>query len=130
GAFYQASDLYVHAAKQDTFPNVVLEALACGVPVVATAVGGITEQVRGLDGVLPRHEDLGFNTAGPEQATGVLVPLAAPNSLAHVLQRLVQDAPMRQRMGENAATDAKRRFDVRRQVDDYIGWYDDVLAKI
>ena len=39
--FYQAADLYVHAAKADTFPNTVLEALACGIPVVGTNVGGI-----------------------------------------------------------------------------------------
>ena len=37
--FYQATDLYVHAALVDTFPNTVLEAMACGIPVVASAVG-------------------------------------------------------------------------------------------
>src|SRR5262245_11563282 len=46
--YYQAADLYVHAARADTFPTTVLEALACGTPVVATAVGGIPEQVKGL----------------------------------------------------------------------------------
>lgn len=35
----QAADVYVHAAEVDTFPNTVLEALASGTPVVATAVG-------------------------------------------------------------------------------------------
>jgi glycosyltransferase involved in cell wall biosynthesis len=43
--YYQAADLYVHAAPADTFPNTVLEALACGTPVVATAIAGIPEQV-------------------------------------------------------------------------------------
>ena len=37
-AYYQAADVYLHASRADTFPNVVLEALACGTPVVATAV--------------------------------------------------------------------------------------------
>jgi glycosyltransferase involved in cell wall biosynthesis len=46
--YYQAGDIYLHAARADTFPNTVLEALACGTPVVATAVGGIPEQVKGL----------------------------------------------------------------------------------
>jgi glycosyltransferase involved in cell wall biosynthesis len=127
-AFYQASDLYVHAAKQDTFPNVVLEALACGLPVVGTAVGGIPEQVRGLAGVLPTHEDGGHNRSGPEQATGFLVRPASPGSLAHALHRLAGDDSMRLRMGENAARDARRRFDMKRQADDYLHWYEDVLA--
>ncbi|HEX6437968.1 MAG TPA: glycosyltransferase, partial [Candidatus Binatia bacterium] len=43
--YYQAADVYVHAARADTFPNTILEALACGTPVVATAVGGIPEQI-------------------------------------------------------------------------------------
>lgn len=47
--YYQAADVYVHAARADTFPNTVLEALACGTPVVASAVGGILEQVKGLN---------------------------------------------------------------------------------
>jgi glycosyltransferase involved in cell wall biosynthesis len=46
--YYQAADIYIHSARADTFPNTVLEALACGTPVVATAVGGIPEQVKSL----------------------------------------------------------------------------------
>ena len=44
--YFQAADVYLHAARADTFPTVILEALACGTPVVATAVGGIPEQIR------------------------------------------------------------------------------------
>ena len=43
---YRAADVYAHPAIQDTFPTTALEAMACGVPVVATSVGGIPEQVR------------------------------------------------------------------------------------
>src|SRR5262249_5244758 len=43
--WYHAADAYVHPALADTFPNMVIESLACGTPVIATAVGGIPEQV-------------------------------------------------------------------------------------
>jgi glycosyltransferase involved in cell wall biosynthesis len=50
---YNAADLLLHAAPVDNFPNVVLEALACGTPTVAFPVGGIPELVRpGLTGWL------------------------------------------------------------------------------
>jgi glycosyltransferase involved in cell wall biosynthesis len=38
---YQAADIYVHPARADTLPLVVIEAMACGTPVVTTSVGGI-----------------------------------------------------------------------------------------
>ncbi|WP_204103821.1 MULTISPECIES: glycosyltransferase [Spirulina sp. CCY15215] len=43
---YSAADLFVISSKQDNFPNVVLESLACGTPVVGTNVGGIPDLVR------------------------------------------------------------------------------------
>ena len=53
----QAADLYVHPSRADTFPNGVLEALACGTPVVASRVGGIPEQVRNETGILVEPGD-------------------------------------------------------------------------
>ena len=47
--YYQAADIYLHAARADSFPTTVLEALVCGTPVIATAIGGIPEQIRSLD---------------------------------------------------------------------------------
>jgi len=38
--YYHAADIYIHATHIDTFPTTILESLACGKPVVATAVGG------------------------------------------------------------------------------------------
>ena len=43
--YYQAADVYIQASNADTFPNTIIEALACGTPIVATKVGGIPEQI-------------------------------------------------------------------------------------
>jgi glycosyltransferase involved in cell wall biosynthesis len=120
--YYQAADVYVHAARADTFPTSILEALACGTPVAATATGGIPEQVRSL-----AVEDMAF--AGPlhDEPTGILSPQGDAAVLAQGLVRLLTDDELRQRMGAAAARDARTRFDLERQADAYLLWYEALL---
>jgi glycosyltransferase involved in cell wall biosynthesis len=122
--FYQAADLCVHAAKADTFPNVVLEALACGTPVVATAVGGIPEQVKPMD--WPGHAP-GCPSEPFDGATGALVAPGDPEAMAHALTMLLKEHELRRRMGENAVRDAGRRFDLDRQVSAYLEWFMEII---
>ena len=58
-AVIAASDLFVHAGDQETFGLAVLEALACGVPVVGAAAGGIAELIDDQVGALTRPGDAG-----------------------------------------------------------------------
>jgi glycosyltransferase involved in cell wall biosynthesis len=44
--WYSAADLFCLASHREGWPNVILEALACGTPVVATSVGGVSEVIR------------------------------------------------------------------------------------
>ena len=125
--YYQAADLYLHAARADTFPNTVLEALACGTPVVATAVGGIPEQVRGLEMAICGWRFNPFNTYQVDEATGVMVPPGDAEAMALGIERLLKDGPLRRRLGENAARDARQRFDLQKQVDSYLEWYGELL---
>lgn len=106
--YYQAADIYIHAAKADTFPNVVLEALACGLPVVATAVGGIPEQID--------HERTGF-----------LVPPGDAAGMAEAIQGIFEHDALRHAMSQQAVEMAQRRFEKERMVEDYIGWYQEIL---
>jgi glycosyltransferase involved in cell wall biosynthesis len=103
--YYQAADVYVHAAKADTFPNTILEAMACGTPVVATSVGGIPEQIK--DG-----------------QTGYLTPAGDAQALASRIIELLSDDTHRKNMSLKAAEDARRRFDLQSQVDLYLEWYE------
>lgn len=108
--YYQAADIYVHAAKADTFPNTILESLACGTPVVATAVGGIPEQI--IDG-----------------RTGFLTPTGDAQAMARRLIELLSDDVRRRNMSIEAAEDARHQFDLQLQVDTYLEWYQILVQK-
>ena len=102
--YYQAADVYIHPARADTFPTTVLEALACGTPVVASAVGGIPEQVA-------------------EGQTGFLVPVGDAPAMAGRILNLLADDGLRVRMGRQAAEDAAWRFGRERMAEEYLAFY-------
>ncbi|MDQ3978028.1 MAG: glycosyltransferase [Actinomycetota bacterium] len=95
---YQAADVFaltpyaIADGDVDGIPNVVLEAMACGLPVVATAAGGVGEAIT------PGHHGL---LAGPRDVAAVARHLAA----------LLADAGLRRTMGEAARRTAVERFD-------------------
>lgn len=89
-ALYQRSDLFVFPTLADTFPLVVLEAMAHGVPVIASRVGGIPHQISGDCGVLFEPGDI----AG----------------LRSVFEKLANEPERRVRMGHNARERAIKEF--------------------
>jgi glycosyltransferase involved in cell wall biosynthesis len=76
GRFYGAADALVLASSREGWPNVLLEAMACGTPVVANRVGGTAEAVT-------------------EPAAGVLVEERSPAALAAGIRRLLDNPPDR-----------------------------------
>jgi glycosyltransferase involved in cell wall biosynthesis len=102
--YYHAADVYVHAARADTFPLSVLEALACGTPTVATAVGGIVEQI--VDG------ETGFLVAGED-----------PGSLAGRVIEILRNKILNDRLSVEATRVVRERFNLDFQVDSYLRWY-------
>ena len=86
--FYSAADIYAAPSLEDSFNLPVLEAMACGLPVVVSRQAGISEYIAdGVDGVL-LHE--------PED----------PRALAGSLSLLLQQPELRRSLGENAARKA------------------------
>lgn len=126
--YYQAADLYVHCAHVDTFPNMVIEALACGTPVVATNVGGIPEQIRPMTQIRSKLDSGPDNTNTTEYPTGILVPPRSVATLAESIVYLLNNDGVRKKLGENAAADAKNRFDQRQMVQNYLDWYQEIIA--
>lgn len=127
--YYRAADIYVHSARMETFPNAVIEALACGTPVVASAVGGIPEQIRSLGGVVPDDRTGGVATCGVDKATGILVRSGDAETMGDAIIHLLTDESVRQSLANNAAAEARERFDVNRMVDDYLKWYGVILNR-
>lgn len=106
--YYQATDLYLHPARAEVWGLTITEALACGTPVVASAVGGIPEQV--LEG-----------------RTGYLVPVGDARAMAGRVLELLEDAELRLQMGQEAAVDAARRFGLERMAGEYLSFYRAIL---
>ncbi|HEX2242568.1 MAG TPA: glycosyltransferase [Gammaproteobacteria bacterium] len=124
--YYQAADIYVHASRIDTFPCTVLEALACGTPVIASEVGGIPEQIKGLQ-VL---HSVAANRYGREEATGVLVPASNAEVMAESITGVLNDAPLRSELSQNAAKDARDRFDLELQAQRYLEWFEEIVGSV
>jgi glycosyltransferase involved in cell wall biosynthesis len=88
---YAAADVYVLPTLAENLPNVALEALASGTPTVAFDVGGVPDAVRHLE-------------------TGWLAPVGDSSALAAGIRALLQDEPLRARLGREARAVAEREF--------------------
>ena len=82
---------------RDGIPNVLLESMAMGVPVVATAVSAIPELVE-------------------SEKTGLLVASRSPEQLADAIQRVVGDPVLRNRLIDNGTNCVRRHFDNRQLI--------------
>jgi glycosyltransferase involved in cell wall biosynthesis len=107
---YRGSDLFVLPTLADNTPVTLMEAMACGLPAVATEVGGIPELVE--PGV-----------------TGKLVPRGDVPALAAALEEMADDAPMRRGMGRAARSRALARFSKERMAFELESIYEGLPGK-
>lgn len=105
----QLMDVFVLPSLGEGISNTVLEAMASGRPVVATAVGGNVELV-----------EEGFN--------GSLVPVGDIDALTDALAALLRDHEARARQGDNARRRVCSEFDWERTVAAYVGVYEALLG--
>lgn len=100
-----AADLLVHPARQEPLGRVLLEALAAGLPVAATEVGGTRE-------IFP-----------PPLGAAELVSPDDPPSLAAAILAVLRDRQRAKNMADRAWTHGRSRFDAERQGPRLISWY-------
>jgi sugar transferase (PEP-CTERM/EpsH1 system associated) len=105
----QSFDVFVLPSLGEGISNTILEAMACGLPVVATRVGGNPELVD--DGVF-----------------GTLVPSESPEALAGALSGYICDPDRRREEGAFARRRAEERFSINAMVAGYLSAYDAALA--
>ncbi len=103
-----AFDIFALTSDSEGHPIVVLEAMSRGLPVVATAVGGITDSVRP-----------GVN--------GFIAPVRGVTEIADALAKLVDDAALRERMGR-ASREISRNFSIDGMVDKTVALYQQILS--
>lgn len=125
--YYQAADIYIHPANADTFPTTILEALATGLPVIATNICGIPEQVKGLKNNFIKSDH--FNTFEKNEATGILVNKNNPEEIAKAITELLFDDELRNILSQNARRDAEGRFDLDVQIENYLKIYKKITIK-
>jgi glycosyltransferase involved in cell wall biosynthesis len=94
--YYRAVNLFVHAAERESFGNAIVEAMACGIPVVASAALGPKETI--LDG-----------------ATGALIGLDDFAGFTQAVLRYVDDPEMAKMHGNNARAHVDTAYNVVRQ---------------
>ncbi len=102
---YSAADLVVVPSREDNQPQVGLEAMACGTPVIGFDAGGIPEYVR-------------------QGKTGCLVPLGDESKLAEAISGLVDLQSLRQRLGTSAVEMVSNEFELVKQTQAYQRTYE------
>jgi glycosyltransferase involved in cell wall biosynthesis len=107
---YAAADLFVIPSLQESFGQTVIEAMACGTPVVGFAAGGIPDMVR------------------PGQ-TGLLAPVGDTAALRSAIQTLLQDEEGRIRMGRAARALAEAEYASPVQAARYLALYRKLLGE-
>lgn len=108
---YNASDIFVHPALEDNLPNVVMEAIACGTPVVAFDTGGTAEMF---------HPD----------KTGWLADSLSPDALASILDKACDEIEQGKNMRNACRAQAEEEYDQALQAKRYSQIFDSLIERV
>jgi len=106
---YNIADIFCISSLDDNFPTTILEAMACGIPVVGFKVGGIPEQITEGCGIMVKSKDV--------------------KSLGKAIGRLLTNNEMRRNFGENCRKRVLQNYSISKFTDNYIRLYSEVLKE-
>jgi glycosyltransferase involved in cell wall biosynthesis len=106
---YNCSDYYIHLAKADTFPNTILEAQSCGLPVFANPVCGIPEQIL-------------------ENKTGWFLKSSQAKEISTEILARISNCDY-EHMAKNCRDYATTHFTLEKMISEYKKYYSDILIK-
>lgn len=109
--YYKDANLYVHPSFDEGMSNAILEAMACGLPVLATGVAGNMEVI--VDG-----------------ETGMLIPQGDHEMLSEALRQILPDANLRQEMGQAGRQRVVAHYSWRRVGLEYLAIIQEVQDKL
>ncbi len=108
--YLEASDLFVLPSRAEGMSNVLLEAMATGLPCVATRVGGNSDLIE-------------------DQVSGFLVEPGNVQQMADAVSRLLRDPERAQHLGRVARRTVEREFSIERVANRYIALYQQLLGE-
>jgi teichuronic acid biosynthesis glycosyltransferase TuaC len=106
----QVSDLFVLATHTEGMPNVVMEAMACGVPVIATAVGGLPAAIGDCEGA-------------------ILVPPKNIDAFVEAIMGIANDSKLRKRMQKAARKKAEQDFGIEQNAHRILNYLKQVIEE-
>jgi glycosyltransferase involved in cell wall biosynthesis len=101
---FLTSDIFVSASYSEGLPLNIIEAMGCGLPVIATGVGGTTE-------IINHGED------------GIVIPMRDVRELANALISLMEDARLREKYGTNGRRRIEQEFRAEVMVASFVNFY-------
>lgn len=104
---YRSASIFVLASHHEGLPTVLLEAMSCGTPSIATAVGGVPSVLR-------------------DSVNGMLVPAHSPQKLAEAIVQLLSDPERQQCLSLNARRTVEEAFSWEAIADNYIRQYEEL----
>lgn len=103
-AYLRAGDLFVFPSFLEGFPNALLEAMACGLPVVASRIAGVEDVIK-------------------SEVNGLLVNPGDVDDLCQAIIRLLQDPPEARRLGQSAAETIQQEYTLEKVAGRYLELY-------
>jgi glycosyltransferase involved in cell wall biosynthesis len=125
--FYQNSDIFIIASKVEGLPNVLLEAMSCGLACIGTAVGGIPEilhpEGKGEAPAIKKGEIF-------KASNGILIPYGSEESIALAIETLINDYNLRKRYSVISRETILKEFSFEKITNNYLNLYRDLIKKM